>query len=297
MIDGDNGLSALLVSDEVERICTGFTFTEGPVWIPSDDALLFTDIPNHRIYRWRPGWWEAEVYREWSGFANGLTLDHDGNLIACEHQNRRVSISPYDGDVERTVGLFEGKRFNSPNDAVVDSRAAIWFTDPTYGLTKPDEGSLGDPQEIPWQGVYRATTDGQVTCVVQDFTQPNGLCFSPDESVLYIGDSHELIIRRFTVGPDGSLSGGELFVDMRNDDRQGVPDGMKCDESGRLWATGPGGVWVTDPDGALLGVLRYPEGTSNCCFGGPLLSTLFVTAFTSVYRVETNVRGIAPGSR
>ena len=308
MIDDDNGLSTLISSAEPQRICTGHIFTEGPVWIPADDCLLFTDIPAHRIHRWRPDERTAEVYRAESGYANGLTLDAAGDLIACEHRNRRVSRSPYVVDGEPTTSpdaggsatvadRFQGSRFNSPNDVVVGDDEVIWFTDPTYGLDKPTEGGLGEPKEMPCQGVYRVTAAGAITRVVDDFTQPNGLCFSPDRSILYVNDSHEGFVRRFTVEADGKLGGGELFVDMRNDRRQGVPDGMKVDEAGRLWSTGPGGVWVVAPNGALLGVLRIPEGTANCCFGGTDFSTLYVTAFTSVYRIETTVRGIAPGSR
>ncbi len=292
----DNGLSELIRSDEAESICTGFDFTEGPVWIPSDDCLLFTDIPQSLIHRWRPGWSEAEVYRADSGFANGLTLDHDGNLLACEHFNRRVTRAPYDGEVDNTIDRFEGKRFNSPNDIVVDRSGAIWFTDPNYGLTMRTMGDYGAPQEIPAQGVYRATSDGNITGVTNEFNQPNGLTFSPDESLLYINDSRDGIIRRYSVQQDGTLTGGELFVDMRKDPRPGGPDGMKVDEAGRLWTTGAGGVWVIAPDGTRLGVLQLPEGPANLCFGGPDFTTLYLTAKTSVYRVETVVRGVAPGS-
>jgi gluconolactonase len=293
----DNGLSELIRSETVERICTGFDFTEGPVWVPWDDCLLFSDIPQSRVHRWRPGWTEAETYRAQSGFANGLTLDHDGSLLACEHFNRRVSRAPYNGDVSSAIDRFEGRRFNSPNDIVVDRGGAIWFTDPNYGLTMRRMGDYGAPQEISAQGVYRAAPDGTVTCVTETFTQPNGLTFSPDESLLYINDSHDGIIRRYSVQPDGTLTGGDLFVDMRDDPRPGVPDGMKVDEAGRLWTTGAGGVWVIDPNGTRLGVLRIDEGPANLCFGGPNFTTLYLTARTSVYRVETAVRGVAPGSR
>jgi len=292
----DNGLSELIQSDEAERICTGFDFTEGPIWIPWDDCLLFTDIPLSRIHRWRPGWAEAEVYRDNSGNANGLTLDHDGNLLACEHFNRRVSRAPYNGEVTSTIDRFEGRRFNSPNDVVVDRGGAIWFTDPNYGLTTRRMGDYGAPQEIPAQGVYRAAPDGTITRVAATFTQPNGLTFSPDESLLYINDSHDGIIRRYSVQPNGTLTGGDLFVDMHDDPRPGGADGAKVDEAGRLWTTGAGGVWVIAPDGTRLGVLEIDEVPANLCFGGPDFTTLYLTARTSVYRVETTVRGIAPGS-
>lgn len=297
MIDSDNGLSGLITSAEPKRICTGHIFTEGPVWVAADDCLLFSDIPAHRIYRWRPGSSEAEVYRAESGYANGLTLDLDVALLACEHRNRRVSRSPYDGQVASVIDRFEGKRFNSPNDVVVGDDGAIWFTDPTYGMDKPEEGSLGEPQECACRGVYRVTTDGTVSCVVDDFTQPNGLAFCPSYSHFYISDSHVNVIRKFSVHHDGTLTGGKTFVDMQGDSRAGCADGMKVDEEGRIWSTGPGGVWIVSPDGTLLGVLRIPEVTANCCFGGLDFSTLFVTATTSVYRIETTVRGIGPGSR
>jgi gluconolactonase len=296
-IEDDAGLSELIRSSDAERICSGFAFTEGPVWVPDDGCLLFSDIPRSRIHRWRPGRDEAEVYREPSGRANGLTLDRAGNLLACEGSGRRVSHAAHGADARTVVDRFEGRRFNSPNDIVVDAGGAIWFTDPTYGLTMPNIGATGAPQEISFQGVYRVALDGGITCVTRDFTQPNGLTFSPDESVLYINDSHDRIIRRYQASPDGALSAGELFVDMRDDARPGGPDGMKVDAAGRLWSTGAGGVWVVAPDGAILGVLVLPERPANLCFGGPNFSTLYLTARTSVYRVETAVRGIAPGSR
>lgn len=291
----DNGLSELIRPETAERVCAGFDFTEGPVWVASDDCLLFSDIPQNRIHRWRPGWTEAEVYRAESGQANGLTLDHDGNLLACEHFNRRVSRAPYDGEVSDTIESFEGKRFNSPNDIVVDFVGALWFTDPNYGLTTQRMGDFGAPQEIPFQGVYRAAPDGSVTCVARDFTQPNGLAFSPDQYLLYVNDSRDRIVRRYNVHPDGTLFDGELFVDMRDDPRPGVPDGMKADNDDRLRTTGAGGVWVVNPDGTRLGVLQLPEGPANLCFGGPDFTTLYLTARTSVYRVETLVHGVAPG--
>lgn len=295
-IERDAGLSALLRGEE-RRLCGGFGFTEGPVWVAADECLLFTDIPNSTIHRWRPGRDEAEVERAPSGHANGLTVDHDGNLLACEHSGRRVSVAAYGGAELRAIDRFEGQRFNSPNDVVVDRGGAIWFTDPTYGLIVP---TLGDPtakQELDFQGVYHAAPDGSVTCVTREFSQPNGLVFSPDESLLYIGDSQEKIIRRYRVGDDATLDAGELFLDMREAEESGAPDGMAVDEAGRLWTTGAGGVWVVEPDGTLLGVLVLPENPANLCFGGPAFSTLYFTARTSVYAIETAVRGIAPGSR
>jgi gluconolactonase len=305
-IENDEGLSALLASTEETKLCTGFTFTEGPVWVASDKALLFSDIPGNRTYRWRPGMKEAEVYREPSGFANGLALDARGTVLACEHGGRRVSRSPYvpggpSAPPAVLVDRYDGKRLNSPNDLVVHSSGAIYFTDPTYGLPRPGARLvLGDPnarQELTYQAVYRTGPDGSFGVVWQDFTQPNGLAFSPDESLLYIGDSQDRVIRRFEVKPDGSLRGGEVFVDMSADERRGVPDGMKVDEDGRLWTTGAGGVWVVSASGKRLGVFECEEHAANLAFGGPKFATLFLTAGTSVYSVETKVRGIATGSR
>ncbi|MDA0365316.1 MAG: SMP-30/gluconolactonase/LRE family protein [Chloroflexi bacterium] len=305
-IENDDGLSALLTSKDEKKLCTGFTFTEGPLWIASDNALLFSDIPGNRTHRWRPGMKAAEVYREPSGFANGLAIDARGTILACEHGGRRVSRSPYVPDGPSAtptvlVDRYDGKRLNSPNDIVVHSSGAIYFTDPTYGLPRPGAKLvMGEPharQELHYQGVYRTGPDGSFGVIIQDFTQPNGLAFSPDESVLYIGDSQDRIIRRYTVQPDGSLRGGDVFVDMSGDERPGVPDGMKVDEDGRLWTTGAGGVWVITAEGKPLGVFECDEHAANIAFGGAKFSTLFLTAQTSVYSVETKVRGIGPGSR
>lgn len=300
-IDNDRGLSKLLRSAEEERLCGGFTFTEGPIWIAADECLLFTDIPNNRIHCWRPSAGAAEIYREPSGNANGTTLDGAGRLLMCEHSGRRVSRAAYGGAVETVVDRFEGKKFNSPNDIVVHSSGRIYFTDPDYGLrghvaVAPED----DPepvQELPFLGVYRLDVDGTLTAQVKDFAGPNGLAFSPDEQVLYVGDSRDRIIKRYQVAGDGHLHDGVLFADQRGDERFGAPDGMKVDDEGRLWTTGAGGVAVYTPDGDKLGEFEMAEHAANIAFGGPDFTTLYLTARTSLYRVETAVRGIAPGSR
>jgi gluconolactonase len=301
-IENDEGLNELLKSSEETQLCTGFGFTEGPLWVAADNALIFSDIPGNRMHRWRPGTSEGEVYRDPSGHSNGLTLDHAGNVLACEHSGRRVSRAPYDGAAESVVAAFEGKTLNSPNDLVVHSSGAIYFTDPNYGIPRPGQTRvLGDPdavQQIDYQGVYRIAPDGTLTLLTDDLVMPNGLAFSPDESVLYIADSSERrVIRRFEVQSDGSIAGGEVFVDMSDDERRGVPDGMKLDEDGRIWSTGAGGVWVIEPDGHRLGVFETEEHAANLTFGGADFSTLFLTAATSLYSVETAVRGVVPGSR
>lgn len=301
-ITNDAGLSDLLASTSEEQLCTGFGFTEGPLWVAADDALLFSDIPGSRIHRWRPGTDVAEVYREPSGHSNGHTMDASGRIVSCEHSGRRVSRAAYNDVAETVIDRYEGSRFNSPNDVVVHSSGSIYFTDPTYGLqpARPGRepfGVPGEQQEIAFQGVYRVDPAGGLTLLVSDFNQPNGLAFTPDESVLYIGDSGDSIIRRFDVAGDGTISGGELFADMRGVDLPGVPDGMKVDEDGRLWTTGAGGVWVIEADGTHIGTFETAEHAANLTFGGPDFSSLFLTAQTSVYRVETKVRGVVPGSR
>lgn len=301
-IEQDNGISRLLVSEET-RLCTGFGFTEGPIWVASDNALLFSDIPGNRMHRWRPGMAEAEIYREPSGWSNGLTLDHAGNVLACEHGGRRVSRCAYAAPaVMRTIAAdWQGVQLNSPNDIVVHSSGAIFFTDPTYGtdtgLRNPSFGQKGQKPDLDFRGVYRIDPDGSLHLVIGDgFEQPNGLAFSPDESMLYVGDSAGCMIWRYGVQPDLTLGERVLFVDQRGDERPGNPDGMKVDSEGRLWTTGAGGVSVHTADGVYLGVFEMPEHAANITFGGPNFSTLFLTAATSVYRVETAARGVVPGS-
>jgi gluconolactonase len=301
-IEDDHGLSALLRSSET-RLCTGFGFTEGPIWIAGDNALLFSDIPGNRTHRWRPGATAAEVYREPSGWSNGLTLDAAGNLLACEHGGRRVSRMPYSAPAQAVslADQWDGKLLNSPNDIVVHSSGAIFFTDPTYGRDSgrdPRFGAEGQQPDLDFQGVYRIDPDGSLHLVVREgFSQPNGLAFVPDESALYIGDSQERLIWRYEVRNDLSLGERTLFVDQHDDARRGAPDGMKVDTDGRLWTTGAGGVSVHTASGEYLGVFEMDEHAANLTFGGPEFSTLFLTAGTSVYSVETAVRGIVPGSR
>jgi gluconolactonase len=300
-IEDDCGLSSLLDGAE-EWLCTGFIFTEGPIWIPDDHALLFSDIPGNCMYRWRSGASEAEVYRTPSGWSNGLTLDSRGRVLACEHGGRRISRGPYGspGTTELLASHWEGLALNSPNDIVTHSSGAIFFTDPSYGVDKgrsPRFGAEGQRQDLPFQGVYRIDPDGTLCVVVKGgFSQPNGLAFSPDETMLYIGDSQERVVWRYVVNRDLSLGERMLFVDQRGDSRRGVPDGMKVDVEGRLWTTGAGGVSVHTAGGECLGRFELAEHAANLTFGGEDFSTLFLTALTSVYRVDTRVRGIAPGS-
>jgi len=300
-IEDDNGIAGLLRGEE-RKLCGGFGFTEGPVWIAEDNALVFSDIPGNRMHRWRPGQTDAEVYRSPSGWSNGMTRDHAGRLVVCEHGGRRVSRSDYARPTETSTlaDSWAGKKLNSPNDVVIHRSGAIFFTDPTYGMDSgrvPAFGSPGQTQELDFQGVYRIDGDGSLHLVVSEgFTQPNGLAFSPDQSLLYIGDSQERMIWRYQVNADLSLSERTLFVDQRGDPRRGAPDGMKVDTDGRLWTTGAGGVSVHAADGKYLGVFECEEHAANLTFGGPDFSTLYLTAGTSVFAVETAVRGVVPGS-
>lgn len=293
-IQQDNGLSKLFISNEETRICGGFEFTEGPVWLSFDNCLLFSDIWGERTYRWRPGSNNAEVFREPSSHGNGNTLDLDGNVLTCEHNGRRVAKTVYGGNTETLIDSFEGQRLHSPNDIVVHSSGAIYFTDPDYGYNRNPEAI----RELDFQGVYRIAPEGTVSIVEDRLTKPNGLVFSPDESLLYIADSsEERKIWCYTVNSNGDLEDRKLFVDMHDDERKGVPDGMKVDTDGRLWTTGAGGVWVLSSEGELLGVFETAEHAANLAFGGADRSTLYLTAQTSVYCVETTVAGIAPHSR
>ncbi len=301
-IEDDNGLSGLLRGDET-RLCTGFGFTEGPIWIPAGNALVFSDIPGNRMHRWRPGQTDAEIYREPSAWANGLTLDAGGNLLACEHGGRRISRSAY-ADPATTTSLadaWHGDALNSPNDLVMHSSGAIFFTDPSYGVDSgrtPRYGAEGQKADLDFQGVYRIDPDGSLHLAAgQGFSQPNGLAFTPDESALYIGDSQERKIWRYDVAADLSLGDRTLFLDQTGDDRRGAPDGMKVDTDGRLWTTGAGGVSVHTAAGEYLGVFEMDEHAANITFGGDDFSTLYMTAATSVYSIQTAVRGIVPGSR
>ncbi len=293
----DSGLHDLIAPDvSLERIAGGLTFTEGPVW--RGTHLLFSDIPNKRIVRWRrlPEGPELTTYAR--GSSNGLTLDHQGRVLAAEHDGRRVTRVADDGARTVLAEQFQGKRLNSPNDIVVKSDGSIYFTDPPYGVqpstpgvprpaswwTKPIPG-----KEQPCNGVYRLAPDGTLHLLVDDFALPNGLAFSPDESVLYVDDSAHKHIRAFAVRSDGTLTNGRVLLDMASED-PGVPDGLKVDGRGHVFCTGPGGVWVCRPDGVLLGRIVLPELPANLAWGEDG-SILFLTARTSVYRLPTKTRG------
>jgi gluconolactonase len=278
----------------IEQLATDLRFTEGPVWDRRRQILIFSDIPANRLYQHSPAGGATAVFRDPSHHANGNTIDGAGRLITCEHSGRRVSRTEADGSVTSLADSFEGKRLSSPNDVVVRSDGALYFTDPPYGIMP--EGRVGVPgeQELPYQGVFRIDPSGALTLLVDDFDRPNGLAFAPDERTLYIDDSARRHIRAFAVADDGSLSGGRVFAELAGEDR-GVPDGMKVDREGNVYCTGPGGVWVLNPQGAALGRIVMPETTANLAWGGEDWRTLFLTASTSLYRVRLGVAGVAAG--
>ena len=285
-----NDFTSLVDPDApVRRIGSGFEFTEGPIWHPTEHYLLFSDMPGDVRRRWDEAGGVREVMRP-ANKCNGMTYDADLNLVICEHATSSlVRLSP-DGRREVLASHFEGKELNSPNDVCVRSDGAIYFTDPWFGRM-PGFG-VERPRELGWQGVFCVSPAGKLDLVVdkRQFDQPNGLCFSPDESLLYVNDTTRALIRVFDVAPGGSLSHGRLFAQgIRSSREAGVPDGMKCDARGNVWVTAPGGIRVYSPRGVPLGTVRIPEMPANLHWGGAEWRTLFVCATTSVYAVETQV--------
>ncbi len=266
---------------KIETLGSEFMFTEGPAWVGGENgSLIFSDIPADKIYKWSRSS-GFSVFREPSLQSNGNNLDLQGRIITAEHWGRKVSLQKRDGEVVTLVDSFEGKKFNSPNDVVVKSDGTIWFTDPDYGLRDR-------PREIVKNNVFRFDPlSDELAVMVYDFVKPNGLCFSPDESKLYIADSGDpKHIRVFEVHRGGTLSRGEVFATLD----KGGPDGMRCDTEGRLWTSSGDGAQVFDANGKLLARVLLPKGGSNLCFGGPEGSTLFITARNAVYAVETKTQ-------
>lgn len=285
----------------IEKLAGGFRFTEGPVW-RREGYLLFSDIPANAILKWIPDGKVTDFRKpvfpgqypdgQFVG-SNGLTLDSQGRLVSCEHGNRRVARTEKDGKIAVLVDRFEGKRLNSPNDAVYKKNGDLYFTDPPYGFLKQDD----DPaKELPFNGVYRLTRAGKLELLVKDMTRPNGLGFSPDEKLLYIAnsDSARKNWMVFDVRPDGTLTNGRVFYDVTKETTDGLPDGLKLDTRGNLYGTGPGGVWVFSPSGKHLGTIRPPEVPANCHWGDADGKTLYMTARTGLYRIKLNVTGIRP---
>jgi len=276
---------------EVEQVATGFTFTEGPIWM-ADGSLHFSDMPGDKRRRWHPDE-GVTVLRDPSNKCNGMTRDDAGNLIVCEHVTSSVVRERPDGTRETIATHWGDKELNSPNDVIVASDGSIIFTDPTYGRM-PGFG-LEREQDLDFQGVYRIPAGGgELQLLVDDFSQPNGLCFSPDESLLYVNDTDRAHIRVFDVGPDHTLSNGRVLAEGIGDGdlaKGGLVDGMKADEHGNIYVTGPAGVWVFSPAGEHLGTIEVPEDVGNVNWGGDDWRTLYIPATTSLYRVRLKVSG------
>ena len=264
---------------KVERLATDMQFVEGPVWMPAG-FLVFSDIPANELKRWDAAG-GVKTFRKPSNNANGNTLDKAGRMVTAEHGAHRISRTAADGTVETLVEKFEGKNLNSPNDAVVKSDGSIWFTDPDYGLS-------GRQKEQAGNYVYRLDPASKsLTPVVKDFDKPNGLCFSPDETKLYVADSGKpRHIRVFAVSKDGTVSGGNEFAKID----KGGPDGIRCDANGRVWSSSGDGAQIFAADGHLIARILLPEGAANLTFGGKDGKTLFLTARKSLYSVPTKVR-------
>ncbi len=300
----------------IEKIAGGHEITEGPVYVP-EGYLLFSDIPKNTIFKWTPGGDET-VFRKPSGYdgtdapagavigSNGLTLDREGRLIICEHGNRRVTrFDRRDGSLTVLADRYEGKRLNSPNDVVVKSDGAIYFTDPPYGFAKQDD----DPKkELKFNGLYRLS-GSKLELLTSELSRPNGLAFSPDEKILYVANSDPArkIWMRYPVKADGTLGTGIVFQDVTGDNRDGLPDSMKVDKKGNLYCTSPGGVRIFSKEGKHIGSINLPEVPHNCAWGkyssdlksaalapNEEADTLYITARPNVYRIRMKVAGVRP---
>jgi len=274
----------------IERLHADCRWAEGPVYLPAARSLVWSDIPNDRMLRWDETTGAVGVFRHPCGYANGHTLDAEGRIISCEHGGRRVSRTEHDGSVTTIADRCDGKRFNSPNDAVVHGDGSIWFTDPAYGIDSDYEGYRAD-SEIGGCHVYRIDPAGrQLTRVAAGFDRPNGLAFSADEQRLYITDSARRQLRVFTVNGDLTLAGGDVLATCT----AGTFDGVRLDHGGRIWAAAGDGLHCLDPDGTLIGKLLVPETVANLTFGGPRRNRLFICATSSLYSIMVNVTAAVP---
>ncbi|WP_459616549.1 SMP-30/gluconolactonase/LRE family protein [Bordetella sp. 2513F-2] len=292
-----------IYSSTVEQLATGGRWLEGPVWFGDGRYLLVSDIPNDRILRWDETTGQFSVFRQPANFSNGLARDRQGRLLACEHLTRRVTRTEYDGSITVLAERYEGKRLNSPNDIVCRSDGSIWFTDPNFGIAGHWEGDKAEPERP--HSVYRIDPDGRLEVMLDDLAGPNGLCFSPDEKVLYVVESRHQpsrMVWAYDVNPDGGLSGKRPHIDAQG---PGAIDGIKCDEAGNLWCgwgsngapdANPAdldGVMVFNPQGKPIGHVRLPERCANLCFGGAKRNRLFMASSHSLYALYVETRGAA----
>lgn len=282
----------ILETTDPVRIATGFVLTEGPTWHPSG-FYYFADIRTGDLYTIRPGE-QARWLRSTEG-GNGTTLDMQGRLVQCEPKGRRLTVTEHDGTVRTLIDRFKGGRLSRPNDVICHSSGTLYFTDPAMRVPYADrEIPAGPNEENLWEasGIYRLTPDGELTLFARG-EYPNGLALSPDETVLYVANSRaSKYLHSFDLEADGSMRRRRIFADMNADEKDGGPDGVKVDQAGRVFCTGPGGTWVFDADGTHLGVIRLPEIAYNMCFGGDDLRTLVFTARTSLYTLRTRTPGL-----
>ena len=299
----DPRLDRLIPKDaRIEVAASGFLWAEGPVWIKDGGYLLFSDIPRNSVMKWKEGegvslWMKPSGYTGVADYggepgSNGLLLDPQGRLVFCEHGDRRISLLYPDGGKRTLVDSYEGKRLNSPNDAVYHRNGDLYFTDPPYGLPK----RWDDPRrELDFCGVYRLSKDGKLTLLTKEMTRPNGIAFSPDYKTLYVAqsDPKAALWKAFPVKDDGTLGPGRVFYDVTEfvGKLPGLPDGMKVDREGNVFATGPGGVYVFTPKGELLGRIATGEATANCAWGDDG-STLYMTADMYLCRIKTTTKGL-----
>ncbi|WP_313621586.1 SMP-30/gluconolactonase/LRE family protein [Achromobacter sp.] len=279
----------------IELLATGIRYGEGPVWFGDGRYLLWSDIPNNRIMRWDEETGAVSVFRKPSGYANGNTRDRQGRLVSCEHGGRRVVRTEYGGTLTVLADRYDGKRLNSPNDVIVRRDGSVWFSDPDFGIQNDYEGFKSEP-ELPTH-VYRLDpATGRLDAVIKDIQNPNGLCFSPDEALLYVVDngSRPNRILVYEVNRDASLGQGRTFVDAGD---LGLPDGIRCDMDGNVWAgwgSGPGlsGVMVFAPDGAAIGRIALPDRCANLCFGGLRRNRLFMVTGQCLFGLFVNTQGV-----
>ena len=283
-------------AESVRRLGGGATWSEGPVWLPQENALIWSDIPGNRLLRWSPDTGEVTVERNDVEFHNGHILDLNGRVLACSHGRRAVERIEADGTMTVLVDRFGPARLNSPNDIVVASDGAIWFTDPPYGIVQPAEGHPGE-REYGDNYVFRFDeTTGELTPVILDIEEPNGLAFSPDERILYVSDTSNALrpgnhhIRAYDVIDGRYCKNGRTFAVVS----PGLSDGFRVDVHGNIWTSSEDSVQVYAPDGTRLGKIPVPEKIGNLCFGGPDFDTLYIAASTSLYTVPTRTRGASP---
>jgi gluconolactonase len=301
-VNDPNFFTLIELSAPIEKLASGFDWSEGPVWFKDGGYVVFSDVPSNTVYRWKAGE-GMSVFLRPSGYtgatprggepgSNGLTVDSQGRLVLCEHGDRRVGRIEKDGRHVTLADRYNGKRFNSPNDLAYKSNGDLYFTDPPYGL----ERNVDDPKkELPFQGVYRLKPNGEVTLLTDQMSRPNGIAFSPDEKTLYVAtsDPKKAVWMAFDVKPDGAIANGRVFFDstsMVGPAKKGLPDGLKVDKAGNLFATGPGGVLVFTPAGKHLGTINTGEATANVGWGGDG-SVLYITADMFLCRIQTKTRG------